>query len=85
MTQGGIGYVIKAWKVLPVNKDQDCALGAVDPNITIIDHLEKPNGRKKRSLNPLTEHPTLFHNTVRTLLPCYGVMELESDCHLSCH
>lgn len=67
----------KAWKVLPMNKDQAGALRAVVPNITITDHLEKPNERKKRSLNLLTEHPTLFHNTVRTLLVSYGVVELE--------
>ncbi|KAL2311642.1 hypothetical protein Nmel_003376 [Mimus melanotis] len=58
----------KAWKILPSNKDQACALGAVVPNITTFDHAEKPNVRKKRSLNPLTEHPTLFHN---------GVVKLE--------
>lgn len=67
----------KAWKVLPVNKDQACALGAVVPNITVFDHLEKPNGRKKRSLNPLIERPTFFHSIVRAFLPSYRVIELE--------
>uniref|UniRef100_A0A8C3EAP4 Uncharacterized protein n=1 Tax=Corvus moneduloides TaxID=1196302 RepID=A0A8C3EAP4_CORMO len=66
-----------AWKVMPVNKDQACAIGAVVPNRTIFDHLEKPNERKKRSLNPLIECPTLFHGIIRALVPAYGVVELE--------
>lgn len=66
----------KAWKDLPINKDKACALGVVVPNI-IFDHIERPNGRKKRSLNPLIECPTLFHSIVRALLSPYGVVELE--------
>lgn len=46
----------KAWNILPVDKAQLCALGAVIPNIIIIDHIENPNGRRKVSINPLTEY-----------------------------
>lgn len=60
-----------------MNKDQACALGVVVPNITILDHLKKPNGRMRKSVNPLIECPTPFHSIVRALIPSYGVIELE--------
>lgn len=75
----------EAWKVLPLDKDRACALGAIIPKIAIFDHLEEQSGwmrtyvrRMKTSNNPLVEHPNAhFHSAIMTPIPSLEVTDWE--------
>ncbi|XP_017584300.1 PREDICTED: syncytin-1-like [Corvus brachyrhynchos] len=74
----------EAWKVLPLDKDRACALGAIIPDITVFGHLKEQSGwrwtnvrRIKTPNNPLVEHPMIFHSAVMAPIPSLEVNELE--------